>query len=970
MTIPHQWTRVKEIVGDALECETGERIALLDRVCAENEQLREEVESLIAAYEEAAPLSRCGCGGSRHGSFRENVAADWMIGPYRLERELGAGGMGQVWLAEQTEPVRRHVALKLIRTDFHDRPTARRFLAERQSLALMNHPAIARVFDAGTTELGQPYLVMEYVDGCPITEYCDRHRLTIAERLRLFEQVCEGVQHAHQKAIIHRDLKPSNILVTEVDGQPLPRIIDFGVAKSIARDLDPEATFTQAGSVIGTVGYMSPEQADGNCGDVDTRSDVYSLGVVLFELLTGKLPIDQGSDSSYFEALRCLREQEAPRPSSKVRALGNSSVIAAARGTTPDALGRQLRGDADSIVLRALEKDRNLRYGSPAELRADIRRYLRDQPVSARAANVQYLAGKYVRRHRVGVLGALAAVLLLVGFAVAQTMQLRDTRRQRDRADRITDFMTNMYKVSDPSEARGNSVTAREILDQSARQIETNLRSDSTVQSQLMQVMAKTYMGLGLYDRAYDLALQALNARRRTLGPHNPQVLESMTELAEIMDHQGRDQEAEALMRKTIDLEVNVLGPQDSLTLEARQDLAHILASHGHYVEAESMERAMLAIETRTLGPDNLQTFRSLNTLAQVLSGESRFEEAGEVLREALDKERQTLGPDHPLALRTLQSLADLRDAQSRHDEAEALDREELAIQRRVLGPEHPEVGATTANLATTVSMNPNRQMEAEALYRQALDIEQRAVGPDHGYTTRAKEGLANLLSSNDHYPEAKALYEQVLASRMHTLGPDNTDTLLTEYNFSFVLFDEKHYVEAEKLLRKTLAAQERVLDRDDPDTLASEAELARVLVYEGKPEEAERLARHAYLVQLQRLGFQHDDTKDTLTYLGKALVRLNRYSEAQGMYLETIDKVVASRAGHASDWWYDLADLSAFAGRNDDALNYLEHAVESGYASADNMRNDEDTKALRSDPRYKQALIAAQKNTAKKPTP
>ena len=444
MTTPEQWPEVKEIVGAALEREPNEREAFLDQACSHDRELRAEVESLLAAYDDAGELSQ-------HPlaiEAAETPSQFTNIAPYRLIRELGVGGMGQVWLAEQTEPVRRRVALKLIKAGMYDAAVGQRFQAERQSLALMDHPAIAKVFDAGATPAGQPYFVMEYVDGLPITDYCDQKKLGIRDRLKLFLQVCEGVQHAHQKAIIHRDLKPSNILVVEVDGKPMPRIIDFGLAKATAPAVPGETFFTQVGAFLGTPGYMSPEQADPNIQDIDTRTDVYSLGVVLYELLTGSLPFDttQWKKQRLDEVLRQLRDTDPQRPSTKVSASRDTSTASAlARGTEPWQLVSLLRGDLDWIALKALEKERERRYGTPSALAADVERYLQNRPVAARPASAGYRLRKYVRRNRVAVAVASGAVALLIAFAVMQTIQVRRITRERDRADRITQFMTNMF---------------------------------------------------------------------------------------------------------------------------------------------------------------------------------------------------------------------------------------------------------------------------------------------------------------------------------------------------------------------------------------------------------------------------------------------------------------------------------------------------------------------------------------------
>jgi eukaryotic-like serine/threonine-protein kinase len=428
----------EQLFEAALDLKPEDRAAFLDRECNRNAKLRQEVEARLAAVAEM-------------GSFLEHPTeglfekpATTVVGPYHLLELIGEGGMGQVWLAEQKQPVRRRVAIKLIKAGMDTREVVARFESERQALALMDHPVIAKVFDAGSTSDGRPYFVMEYVAGVPITTYCDRHKLTVRQRMELLIQVCEGVQHAHQKAIIHRDLKPSNILVSEVDGKPMPHIIDFGVAKATSQKLTAQTVYTRVGTLIGTLGYMSPEQADPIREDIDTRTDVYSLGAVLYELLTGALPLDF-KKLAYDQVLRRLRNQDVLRPSTKITTLGEESTVAAKnRGSDPPTLVRQLRGDPDAIALKALEKDRNRRYATPSELAADIGRYLRNEPVTAHSPSTAYRARKYLRRHRLGLAVAAIAVLaiaLLVTWwrtppsipVVESVVQLTDDGEPKDR---------------------------------------------------------------------------------------------------------------------------------------------------------------------------------------------------------------------------------------------------------------------------------------------------------------------------------------------------------------------------------------------------------------------------------------------------------------------------------------------------------------------------------------------------------
>jgi non-specific serine/threonine protein kinase/serine/threonine-protein kinase len=764
------------------------------------------------------------------------------VGPYVLIRKLGEGGMGQVWLAEQEAPVKRLVALKLIKGGLYDSAVLQRFESERQTLAIMNHPAIAKVFDAGSTNDGQPYFVMEYVDGLPISRYCDNKKLQIRERLELFIKICEGVQHAHQKAIIHRDLKPSNILVVEVDGKATPRIIDFGVAKAISTQSGAEQTqFTEIGALVGTRGFMSPEQADPSVLDVDTRSDVYSLGAVLYVLLTGMLPFDSeaGKKKPIDEMLRQLREEDPPSPSSKV-STGRETATAAAerRGTRTKHLVKSLQGDLDWITMKAVDKDRAQRYGTPSELAADIERYIENRPVVARPASKVYRLKKYVQRYRLAVAAISGAALLLVAFAITQAVQLRRTTRERDRANRITEFMTNMFKVSDPSEAKGNAITAREILDRASKDIDSGLAKDPELQAQMMAIMGDVYDNLGLYPRAQLLQQHTMEVRQRVLGLESPDTLRAMHALAWILEQQGHYAEAEKLQRKTLDVQRRVLGPEHPDTLATTNDLATVLNFEGHYAEAERLDRDTLNVQMRILGPENANTLGTMQNLASVLTYEVRYAEAERLDRETLGIRRRTLGPEHPSTLGTMHNLASILSDEGRYAEAEKLDRETLGIRLRVLGPEHPDTLTTMHNLASYLNQE-GHYAEAEKLHRETFDVQRRVLGPEHPNTLESMSNWASDLTYEGHYAEAEKLQRETLDIRRRVLGPEHPDTLISMNNLADTLMKMGEYGEADKVLKQALDIQRRILAPESPDTATTVYNLGSIAAHRGQRDEA-----------------------------------------------------------------------------------------------------------------------------------
>jgi serine/threonine protein kinase/Tfp pilus assembly protein PilF len=718
------------------------------------------------------------------------------IGRYMIVRPLGRGGMGEVFEAEQTEPVHRKVALKLIKGGMDSQEVLARFDSERQALAIMNHPNIARMLDGGVTEQGVPYFVMDYIDGMPITEYCDSHSLSNSERLDLFTQVCAGVQHAHQKGIIHRDIKPSNVLVTVEDQRVVPKIIDFGLAKALGSGDADMTQFTHVGQVIGTPDYMSPEQVSG--ADIDTRTDVYSLGVLLYQLLVGIVPfgLKETHQGGWNAFQKRVCEQEPVRPSVRVSSWGKDSEETAKKRRVDQASWiRELHGDLDWITLKALEKDRARRYQSVSELAADITRHLNNEPVLARPHSTAYNIRKFIRRHRIGVAAAsIAGLAILIGIAGVTIGLLRSVRSEKRAteeavtAKQVSDFMVDLFKVSDPSQTKGNTITAREILDRGAKKIEQQLSGQPPIKARLMETMGKVYSSLGLYTQARVMLEKTLQLKRKIHGSDHLSVAETLHYLGIVYEQQGKYDEAASQFKKSLDIRSKQLKPDDPQIARSLNSLAIVLYDQGKYAEAEPLLERSLAIKEKTARPDNAEIANTLINLGIIKHSQKKYADAEAFFKRALAVSEGNLGAENPdLVATILNSLGSLYDNQGRRSEAEPLYLRSLAIWEKMLGPDHPDVAIALHNLAN-LYRNIGKYAQAEPLYLRSLAIWEKTFGPDHPYVGIGLRERANSYRDQGKHADADPLYLRSLQIFEKKLDENHANMIMALENYILLL--------------------------------------------------------------------------------------------------------------------------------------------------------------------------------------
>lgn len=794
----------------------------------------------------------------------EAMSTPSVIGRYRILQLLGEGGMGAVYEAEQDIP-QRTVALKVIRVGYADTQMLRRFETETQALGRLQHPGIAQIYDAGTAETPygrQPYIAMELVRGRTLLAWCDEHQLNRRQRLELMAKICDAVQHAHQRGLIHRDLKPANILVAD-DGQP--KILDFGIAR--LTDSDTQATRqTSMGQIIGTLAYMSPEQVTGDPDELDTRSDVYTLGVILYEMLTGKPPYEIGKQ--IHETVQTIREKEP---------------------VALRAIDRSFRGDVETIVAKALEKDKTRRYGSAAELAADIRHYLHDEPIVARPASATYQIQKFARRHKALVGGIAAVFAVLVLGVVASTWEAVQARRASAVAQAVNDFLQKdlLGQASSYNQAKPDpNITVRTVLDRAAQNIGNRFGQQPEVEAAIRETIGDAYIGLGLYPDARQQLEPALELDRHSVGPENAKTLQVLTKLGYSFGLDEKYPESEKLLLQATSLDRRVLGEDNRQTLTALDRLAWLYFSEGKYAKSETILRPVADADQRLFGPDDNDTLTALSGLALDYGEDGKYADAEKIHRQLIDIDRRRLGPDNPKTIIEMGNLAMVYNNLGKYADAESLDQDALERARRILGPNNRTTLSDLYELAATM-MNEGKFSQVEPLLGQVIEANRRAVGPDAPSTIQAMNMLAGDYEEQGKFDQAEPLMQQTAVIDRRVLGPDHPHTLYDMSNLAELYTEAGKYAQAESLYPSAIDNARRVLGPGDRLTTYSECAQGVMYLHEGNYRMAEASITEALAAQRHSLGDGSPLTLTSMEDLALVYVSEGKYRLAEPLARE-----------------------------------------------------------------------------------
>ena len=878
MTGEDRFREARDVFADLVDLPEAEREARLEALDRSDPELGLAVRRLLVSdaraegfLDEPAP--------ERLGALRsfEDAADDAddepatpvgeRIGPYRTLRLLGRGGMGEVFLAERVDgQFEQRVALKLVKRGMDSEEILSRFRRERQILARLSHPNIARLFDGGRAEDGRPYFALECVDGEPITAHAVRRELSVDQRVRLAAVCCEAVDAAHRSLVVHRDLKPSNILVTK-DGEV--KLLDFGIAKLLESE-DADATVTRRDARALTPAYAAPELILGE--PATTAADVYSLGVVLYELLTGTLPFERkGTAARRLEA--GLADEVLERPSERARRVHAESHRGAREA-------RRLAGDLDNIVLTALRREPERRYRSAAALGEDLRRHLSGQTVRARPDTFLYRTGKFLRRHRAGAAAAALVLAALVAGLAGTTWQARraqaharEASAQALRAARVKEFLIALFEVADPEQSGGETVTARQILEQGTRRLRTELAAEPDIQADLFDAVARIDLGIGLLEPAATLAEESLALRRTKLGSGDPGIANSLAALGAVRMGQGKLDEAERELSEALASLESREGPSSLNVARVKSDYSQALFWKGRVAESEKLERQVYETYRRVLGSEHVQTAIHLRNLCVLLEDLDRLDEAEQACRDSQGVLERHLGPGHANLGQSYQDLASLLDRRGKSAEAERLYRRALEVRRTMLGPNHPATGQNLQLLALFL-LNEGRLDESEAAYREALALFAR-IDPNHFEVAKCRNGLALIESRRGHYDAAEAILREVVAFFRASLGDGHAFVWQGTGNVAEQLVLQGRLEEAERLQRDVLAHLETITGKESGETAQALGRLGDTLRRRGSAAEAVPLCRRSLEIQTKILGPEHLDVALASYQLGAALAAL-----------------------------------------------------------------------------------------------